>query len=878
MFSLRSVFSRLASVALVLALFVPACLRADVSIDVAQKTVNRCDSDTYTVTVSNPGTETEDLTEMVVVVDLQGAGTKTFVTNTTTITVDHAAIPDQVLAGAAANPATGDNVILTWNLDTLFAGNVELAPGEEAAILFTVRYSCTACSCTPEVTLNGERARGTPIAEEDDLVGITLVPGFVTVKVSPTKQTISVDKLPEETLAEWTLEVENTGLGNIYNVIVTDVVGAGLIYENGSATIGTTTLAPGAPTGSTLVWDMAQFAADPDGAGGLADLDGDGKFDDLASGESIEITNVKAAINSCANLTNAADAQFRCFDGATYSKCYDTADEGTTGLGTIAVRIREPSIDLQFDPDGKLDDISYCDGVDDVRLVITNAAGAGQARNITVSAAKIPATFTLSNFDPPGVTYNGTTYQFENVPPVAGGTTQTITFDVDWGGGCGGGATEADLLIYPYYENVCGEHFHPPVSVDNISLGSRDRVSMDIAKEVVGNLRHVDVGATGVEFDLTATISGSFANVGTGLPATLTITDTYPERWTVTDAALGTVDPVARTITWSHEFKEATPTFTKRVTFDVTGDPCDAGTVVQNTLSVPSISLTDCLACSYTIGGETSSVGIFINQDDAVDDPFDDVEKSVTYLGTQTGAVGEACRNLQFAIEYDFSVDAPASWAGIFLRERLVLQQDFVSLDSVVWDPDGAGALPAVDYGPSGTTPLITAADVTNESTRNLVDAALYQWTQTTPSLRSADYRWTLARESVRNAAYEWTQSSPSIRDATYDMDARGHRYRQRFIGVASEQSRTGQWCRELRLDAHGGPKPAQCRQPMDGKSSQHAEYPDDGVYLVHHRGRQRVPVGPSDHRAARGLGEWHADDETDGCSGPPGWRVGLAQ
>jgi len=234
---------------------------------------------------------------------------------------------------------------------------------------------------------------------------------------------------------------------------------------------------------------MAQFlttSPDPDGAGGLADLDGDGQFDDLASGESITITNVKAAINSCEDLTNAADAQFRCFDGAGYTKCYDTADEGTTGLGTIAISIREPNLDLQFDPDGKLDDISYCTGVDDVRIVITNAAGAGQAQNICVKAAEIPATFALSNFAPAGVTYNATTYQFENVPHMAGGATQTITFDVNWGGGCGDGTTSADLQVYPYHENLCGDDFYPPVLVDRISLGSRERLSMEITKEVVG--------------------------------------------------------------------------------------------------------------------------------------------------------------------------------------------------------------------------------------------------------------------------------------------------------------------------------------------------------------------------------------------------------
>lgn len=80
------------------------------------------------------------------------------------------------------------------------------------------------------------------------------------------------------------------------------------------------------------VVSMSQFTADPDGANGLADLDGDGQFDDLAPGKSFSITYTRKIIPS-------AVCPFQAYaitsSQATYNTmCKDAAPITTTITGS----------------------------------------------------------------------------------------------------------------------------------------------------------------------------------------------------------------------------------------------------------------------------------------------------------------------------------------------------------------------------------------------------------------------------------------------------------------------------------------------------------------------------------------------------------------
>lgn len=76
--------------------------------------------------------------------------------------------------------------------------------------------------------------------------------------------------------------------------------------------------------------DLAQFTSDPDGAGtGLEDLDGDGKFDDLAPGQSFSITYTRKLIYDTSNCA------FTYYATAASQATYNTMCKGTTPVTTV---------------------------------------------------------------------------------------------------------------------------------------------------------------------------------------------------------------------------------------------------------------------------------------------------------------------------------------------------------------------------------------------------------------------------------------------------------------------------------------------------------------------------------------------------------------
>jgi len=194
----------------------------------------------------------------------------------------------------------------------------------------------------------------------------------------------------------------------------------------------------------------------------------------------------------------------------------------------------------------------------------------------------------------------------------------------------------------------------------------------------------VEVGETNIPFTLTATVSGFSENPSFN-PGPVAITDAIPTNYTVADAAGGTV--FGNQITWIHTFSQANPTFSRTVLINATTDPCDAGKIVSNTLTVSDIPVTDCRGCDYTIGGASIATH-YINQDtpDMGLSPLDGTSKNVVYLSTQSGGQGEACRDIRYAVTYDLSTSGPNNWTGFSFKENLTLSQSLVSIDSVTYN------------------------------------------------------------------------------------------------------------------------------------------------------------------------------------------------
>ncbi|PIE71573.1 MAG: hypothetical protein CSA22_01735 [Deltaproteobacteria bacterium] len=672
----------------------PAAL-ADVSITATNSAATSpCAVETYTVSVTNPADD--DMTEMVITVEVPD-NTFAFVAGSATITTPQ----NGNLAGSDANPAISGNQ-LVWNLDdpALFNGNVAVAKNETLTLTFDVSYSCTSTGGAVLVTLGAERPRGQAMSETNT-VNVDVYPGAVTIKNSPEIQDVTLESLPDNEEPTWQVTIENTGLGTIYNIVVRDVFGSGLAYIDGSAQIGSTPL-----TRSGDDWDLSQFSADPDGNGtGLADLDGDGEYDDLPQGETITITDVRATIVGCTDLTSSADIRYGCDDTAS-GVCYDSATAGETASASVAAQVVDPDISIAFDAAGKLDNISFCDGADDVTLAITNEPDGGLARYVSYKVDSFPAGWTVTDIKPAGVTWNSTEGQFENIPDIEGGETETITFDLIWegpsGDPCNAAAASSALLMTIQYTNVCGTAFTPPTQNDTLSMESGlGRLTLEAAADI--GTDRVNVGQTGISIDLTATV-GNITGPNAGFSGNTNITYTLPPGWAVTNAAGGTVSGNINTglvITWPHTFDSANSLFAETITVNATEDPCDAGSLVNMELDVDAMNPLDCKGCTYTLE-ETVTDSVFVNLDSATNDPLEDSSKTITYDNPLNSAAGEACRQAIYTVTYNFSANAPDTWANIVLTEELILDQTFAELVSVTYN--SADYTSSVATSTSGTS------------------------------------------------------------------------------------------------------------------------------------------------------------------------------
>ncbi len=131
---------------------------------------------------------------------------------------------------------------------------------------------------------------------------------------------VRVEKLPSVTSAAvgddvtWTVRVENTGLGPIYNVVVTDVLGSGLAYVSSDPA--------GDNLDQTTTWDKTQVPS----------------LGEILPGDWVEI-EITARVVECFDLTNKADVRFGCDDGLV---CFDTEVDGGTATASVALIPRNP--------------------------------------------------------------------------------------------------------------------------------------------------------------------------------------------------------------------------------------------------------------------------------------------------------------------------------------------------------------------------------------------------------------------------------------------------------------------------------------------------------------------------------------------------------
>jgi uncharacterized repeat protein (TIGR01451 family) len=130
---------------------------------------------------------------------------------------------------AVNDTVTTTNVIITSTMPAGFSPtqvvfNVgTVGPGEVITRYAVFSATCSAVSGQNVVTLTQDGA--TPIVRYTDFV---VNPGAITVRKEP-----AVIRAGLDDIVTWTVYVENTGYGNVYNVRVTDTLGSGLQYVSG---------------------------------------------------------------------------------------------------------------------------------------------------------------------------------------------------------------------------------------------------------------------------------------------------------------------------------------------------------------------------------------------------------------------------------------------------------------------------------------------------------------------------------------------------------------------------------------------------------------------------------------------------------------------
>ncbi|PIE69741.1 MAG: hypothetical protein CSA21_00585, partial [Deltaproteobacteria bacterium] len=573
--------------------------------------INQCDQKRYSITLTN--NTGNDVTDIEVTNDLSLLTGFSYVAGSSAITATTCSVSN-------VDPTSGT----TYDLNTLCGSAFTLADGEAVTIEYDLETDCTATSGSNQAAVTYTMLGVTQ--SESAQLSIEVLPGAITIKKEPAVQSAAVGDP-----VSWNLIVENSGLGTIENVVVTDALGAGLTYVSSSPA--------GTNTDQTTTWNATQIPA-------LASMD---------PGETVTIT-INAIVSGCDDLDNTADVSFGCGLG---SSCFDTATDGGTATASIQRLVKTPLLEFSS-PDITFD---YCGAAtpDPVTIVISNT-GDGTATNIQTFVDLTP--LTVSNVST-GATYDSNQHAFvldaeTTIPP---NESYTLTFSLEQPDWCGSTLPPSPLLWQKKYGDECKNDFFPPVEVSNIT-GSADTPTLSITKT---GPEVIQIGET-ITYAIAASYSGLTSCNGSS-STDVTVTDTIPDGFTVDSASSnsnynggqGTWTPGANGTggTYSWLFDPATVTnFEATLTLQSPAtSECAAfcNTVFDNTVTA---TVTDCCGCdlsssaSQTTAIECDGSGISSNK-------------------TVVPAVSQRCDELTYTNNYTFD----STVTGIALNELELTEQ-----------------------------------------------------------------------------------------------------------------------------------------------------------------------------------------------------------
>ncbi|MEW5766056.1 MAG: hypothetical protein AB1797_00305, partial [bacterium] len=474
--------------------------------------------------------------------------------------------------GYAAEPDTtsvpGDWI---WN----YGGNDnnavwDIASGDTRTLVFTLTPNCNSPEasqiffrtyfrvgdCPTALDLTGDDQNGSNFQSVNITVNqasLSLTKEAIEINGSPITPTSSPTASPGDEIT-WLITISSEGdTAPLVNVEVTDTLGAGLTYVAGSSTADTS----GLP--NNLVWTRAQES-------GLASID---------AGNTVGLT-FKTLVG-CAGLSNNVSATWGCDAN---NDCQPT---DVTAVATVTLDVQS-NPNLSFTPPDF--NFSYCYNITGYNFTITNTGGS-YARNVTLVGSGLSSLSLSGMTISPSGTYYPDTETFV-LPDLDSGDTVEITFDAappdTW---CSTQPSGPVNWAANYY-NGCNQ----PLS---------NSASSNISTTPQSTLTVTKTADQGIEMDLEEIINYTLTVTYTG-PDTcpspvgnVTVTDTYPDGFTVLDAAGGDTS-TSGIITWIYDPADS-PIWQKTIQLQSPSyDECDtySQTFATNTVLA---SLTDCCGC-----------------------------------------------------------------------------------------------------------------------------------------------------------------------------------------------------------------------------------------------------------------------------------------
>ncbi|MDI6791778.1 MAG: right-handed parallel beta-helix repeat-containing protein, partial [bacterium] len=529
-----------------------------------------------------------------------------------------------------------------WNYDGLDGNPIwDIASADTRTLVFALTPSCNSPeaseiwfrtyfrigSCATALDLTGDDQNGNnfqAVSITVNQASLSLTKTAIELNGSSITPTSSPTASPGDEIT-WLITVSSNGdTAPLVNVEVTDTLGAGLTYVAGSS------IADDSDT-KHLVWTSAQES-------GLASID---------PGDTVGLT-LKTLVG-CAGLSNNVSATWGCDEN---NDCQST---DVTAVASVTLDPQGP--DLAFNPPNF--NFSYCYDIDTYTITIQNNGGA-YARNITLIGSGLSSYLTLTNVSPSG-SYDSPSQTF-TLPDLAPGDTVEITFTAaPLNGWCSWSGLQPTRIVnwtLNYY-NGCNNSFSKTDS-SNITISPQSTLTVTKSSNPTIEMY---LGET-IQYTLTVDYNGTTSCPG---PSTqVSVTDTYPNGFTVLDADGGNTDTPG-IITWSYT-PDGVTSWVKTVLLQAPPyDECEtyAQTYAYNYVYA---SLTDCCGC-------------FLSDQDSTMIALE-AEEFFTSERTPYATTFQKCSSIDFANTYSFdnsSVWDTVNWSDMIFYESGANNMDFVA-------------------------------------------------------------------------------------------------------------------------------------------------------------------------------------------------------